>query len=119
MKGATDPQWAEDPGMKDFLSFLTKYFPEANPADGFVAFGYTISQSLEQVLRQCGDDLTRKNVMKQAANLKNFPLDMLLPGITLNTSPTDFAPISQFNLMRFDGDRFQRFGHVIDGDAGG
>jgi ABC-type branched-subunit amino acid transport system substrate-binding protein len=119
IKGATDPQWADDQGMKDFLSFLAMYFPKANPADGFVAFGYTISQNLVQVLQQCGDDLTRKNVMKQAASLKNFRLEMLLPGITVDTSSTDFAPISQFNLMRFEGDRFRRFGDVIDGEARG
>jgi ABC-type branched-subunit amino acid transport system substrate-binding protein len=119
LKGATDPQWADDQGMKDLLSFLKKYFPDANPADGFVAFGYAISQTMVQVLRQCGDDLTRRNVMQQAASLKNFRSEILLPGITIDTSPTDFAPISQFNLMRFEGDRFKRFGEVIDGDVGG
>ena len=117
VKGPADPQWADDQGMKNLFTFLNKYFPEA-PREGFVAFGYAISQTMVQVLRQCGDDLTRQNVMKQAASLKNFRSELLLPGITINTSPTDFAPISQLQLMRFEGDHFKRFGEVIDGDVG-
>jgi ABC-type branched-subunit amino acid transport system substrate-binding protein len=119
LKGATDPQWTDDQGVTDLLSFLKKYLPDADPADSFVALGYAISQTMVQVLRQCGDDLTRQNVMRQAASLKSFRSEILLPGITIDTSPTDFAPISQFNLMRFERDRFKRFGDVIDGDVGG
>jgi hypothetical protein len=105
--------------VKDFLSFLGKYFSEANPADDFAEFGYTLSQTMVQGLRQCGDDLTRQNVMKQAASLKGFRFEILLPGITIDTSPTDFAPISQLQLVRFEGDHFKRFREIIDGDVGG
>ena len=89
--------------MKEFLDFLAKDFPEGNKLDGSVIVGYGVAQTMVQVLKQCGDDLTRENVMKQAANLKDFRTEVLLPGIMINTSPTDFAPISQLQLH--DGSR--------------
>ena len=92
-KDGADPQWDNDPGMKKFFEFLAKYYPDANKLDGSVVYGYGVAQTLVQVLKQCGDDLTRENVMKQAASLKDFETDTLLPGIKINTSPTDFAPI--------------------------
>ncbi len=119
VKDVSDPQWATDPGMKEFLDFMAKDFPEGNKLDGGTIVGYGVAQTLVQVLKQCGDDLTRANVMKQAANLKDFRTEVLLPGITINTSPTDFAPISQLQLMRFKGERWEMFGDVISGDVGG
>ena len=119
MKDATDPQWKDDAGMKAFDEFLAKYYPEGNRIDGNVMFGYTVSQGLVQVLKACGDDLTRENVMKQAANIKNLELGGLLPGIKANTSATDFAPISQLQLMKFKGENWELFGDVISGDVGG
>ena len=119
LKDVSDPQWDQDAGMKEFLDFLAKDFPEGNKLDGSVIVGYGFAQTLVQVLKQCGDDLTRANIMKQAANLKDFRTEVLLPGIKINTSPTDFAPISQLQLMRFKGERWELFGDVISGDVGG
>jgi branched-chain amino acid transport system substrate-binding protein len=119
LKDVSDPQWDNDAGMKTFLDFLAKDFPEGNKLDASVVVGYGVAQTLVQVLQQCGDNLTRENVMKQAANLKDFRTEMLLPGIMINTSPTDFAPISQLQLQRFKGERWELFGDVISGDVGG
>ncbi len=105
--------------MKEFLDFLAKDFPEGDKLNNSVVVGFGVAQTLVQVLKQCGDDLTRENVMRQAANLKNYRTEVLLPGITINTSPTDFAPISQLQLMRFKGDQWELFGDVISGDVGG
>jgi len=119
LKDVTDPQWDNDPGMKQFLAFLAKDFPEANKLDGSVIVGYAVAQTMVQVLKQCGDDLTRENIMKQAANLKDFRPDVLLPGIRINTSATNFAPISQLQLMVFKGERWVLFGDIISGEVGG
>jgi ABC-type branched-subunit amino acid transport system substrate-binding protein len=119
LKDVSDPQWDNDAGMKEFLAFLAKDFPEGNKLDGSVIVGYGVAQTLVQVLKQCGDDLTRENIMKQAANLKDFRTEVLLPGVKINTSPTDFAPISQLQLMRFKGDKWELFGDVISADVGG
>src|SRR4030088_70254 len=119
LKDVSDPQWDNDVGMKQFLDFLAKDFPEGNKLDGSVVVGYGVSQTLVQVLKQCGDNLTRENVMKQAASLKDFRTEVLLPGIMINTSPTDFAPISQLQLMKFKGEKWDLFGDVISADAGG
>jgi branched-chain amino acid transport system substrate-binding protein len=116
-KDATDPQWNDDPGMKAFHAFLDKYVPEASRADSSAMVGYNTVTSMVEVLRRCGDELTRENVMKQAANLVNFEQGGLLPGITVNTAPTDFAPIKQLRLMRFQGDRWQLFGDVISASS--
>ena len=119
LKDPTDAQWKNDAGMKAWNEFLDKYYPEANRADASVMYGYTVAQGLVQVLKQCGDDLTRANVMKQAASLKDLELGGLLPGVKVNTSPTDFAPISQLQLMKFKGDTWERFGDVMNGEAAG
>jgi len=119
LKDTTDPQWASDPGMKAYLDFMTKDFPEGDKLDNGTVVGYGVSQTLVQVLKQCGDNLTRENVMRQAASLHNFRTEVLLPGIAINTSPTDFAPISQLQLMRFKGERWELFGDVISADVGG
>jgi branched-chain amino acid transport system substrate-binding protein len=119
VKDPTDPQWKDDEGMKNWNAFLDKYFPEANRSDASVVYGYTVAQTMVQVLKQCGDNLTRENVMKQAANLKSLELDDLLPGIKINTSASDFAPIEQLQLERFEGDAWHRFGEVISAEVGG
>src|SRR6266404_2834171 len=119
LKDTSDPQWKDDAGMKGFDEFLTKYFPEGNRTDLFVMYGYTVAQGLVHVLKACGDDLTRANVMKQAASIKGLELGGLLPGIKVNTSATDFAPISALQLQRFKGEAWERFGDVIDADVGG
>jgi branched-chain amino acid transport system substrate-binding protein len=115
----SDPQWDNDPGMKQFLDFLAKDFPEGNKLDGSVIVGYGVAQTLVQVLKQCGDNLTRENIMKQAASLKDFRTEVLLPGIKINTSASNFAPISQLQLQRFKGERWELFGDIISGDVGG
>jgi branched-chain amino acid transport system substrate-binding protein len=119
LKDPTDPHWKNDPGMKAWNDFLDKYYPEANRADSWVIYGYTVAQTLVHVLQACGDNLTRENVMKQAATLKDLELGNLLPGIKLNTSPSDFAPISQVQMMRFKGETWERFGDIIDSELGG
>jgi ABC-type branched-subunit amino acid transport system substrate-binding protein len=118
LKDVSDPQWDNDPGMKTFLDFLAKDFPEGNKLDASIVVGYSVAQTMVQVLKQCGDDLTRENVMKQAANLKDFRVELLLPGIKINTSPTDFAPISQLQLMKFKGEKWELFGDIVSGDVG-
>ncbi|WP_426421085.1 ABC transporter substrate-binding protein [Bradyrhizobium genosp. A] len=118
-KDPTDPQWKNDASMKAWNEFLDKYYPEANRADASVMYGYIVSQGLVQVLKACGDDLTRANVMKQAASLRDFEPGGLLPGVKVNTSPTDFAPLSQLQLERFKGETWELFGDVISGDVGG
>ena len=116
---ALDPQWKDDPGMKAFDEFLAKDFPEGNRADSLVMTGYNMAQTLVQVLKQCGDNLSRESVMKQAADLKNFRTTNLLPGIEINTSPIDFAPIKQVQLRRFKGDRWELFGPLLSSEIGG
>jgi branched-chain amino acid transport system substrate-binding protein len=115
-KDGADPEWNDDPGMKKFLAFLEKYYPDANKLDGSVVYGYGVAQTMVKVLEMCGDNLTRENVMKQAANLKDFVPDTLLPGISINTSPTDFAPIEQLQMIRFKGEKWDLFGDVISGE---
>ncbi|KRR30214.1 ABC transporter substrate-binding protein [Bradyrhizobium retamae] len=119
LKDPTDAQWKDDAGMKAWNEFLDKYYPEANRADASVMFGYTVAQGLVHVLKACGDNLTRENVMKQAASIKDLELGGLLPGIKVNTSPTDFAPISSVQLIKFKGETWERFGEILSGDAGG
>jgi branched-chain amino acid transport system substrate-binding protein len=119
LKEPTDPRWKDDPGFKEWVAFMEKYYPDGDRTSGFTVYGYLVSQTLVQVLKQCGDDLTRENVMKQAANLKSFQLGMLLPGIAVDTNPSDFAPIEQMQMSRFDGETWQLFGPVISGKLGG
>jgi branched-chain amino acid transport system substrate-binding protein len=116
VKDGADPQWNDDPGMKKWSAFIDKYMPGANRSDGNLVYGYGVAQTLVETLRQCGDDLTRANVMKQAASLKDFTTDTLLPGVKINTSATDFAPLSQLQMMRFKGEKWENFGDIISGD---
>jgi branched-chain amino acid transport system substrate-binding protein len=109
----TDPAWKDDKAVKDYYAFMKKYYPDGNPDDALNAYGYSVAQTLVQTLKQCGDNLTRDNVMREAANLKDLELPMLLPGIKLNTSPTDFYPIEQVQLIRFDGKSWVRFGELM------
>jgi branched-chain amino acid transport system substrate-binding protein len=118
LKDATDPQWKDDAGIKNFDAFLLKYFPEGNREDGYVMTGYSVAQTMVHVLKKCGDDLTRANIMKQAASIESLELEGLLPGITINTSATDFAPIKQFQMRRFKGDRWVLFGDIISSEVG-
>ncbi len=115
LKDPTDPQWKDDQGYKDWVAFMDKYYPEGDKSDVGNVVGPAFGQTFVQVLKQCGDDLTRESIMKQAANLHNFRVPMLLPGITINTSPTDFAPIKQIQMARFTGERWQLFGPLIAG----
>jgi branched-chain amino acid transport system substrate-binding protein len=119
LKDPTDPQWKTDAGMKAWNEFLDKYFPEANRADASVIYGYTVAQGIVHVLKACGDDLTRENIMKQAASIKDLELGGLLPGIKVNTSATDFAPLAQLQLMKLKGETWERFGDIISADVGG
>ena len=119
LKDPTDAQWKNDAGMKAWNEFLDKYYPEANRSDASVMYGYTVAQGLVHVLKACGDNLTRENVMKQAASIKDLELGGLLPGIKVNTSATDFAPISQVQLEKFKGETWELFGEILNGDVGG
>jgi branched-chain amino acid transport system substrate-binding protein len=116
LKDYSDKQWANDAGMKKYEEFMKKYYPEGNLVDASNVYGYTAARTLEQVLKQAGDNLTRANIMKQAASLKNLELDTLLPGIKINTSPDDFAPIEAVQLARFNGEQYELFGEVISAD---
>jgi len=119
IKDASDSQWANDAGMKKFMAFIEKYSPGANISDANLVYAYAAAQTMVQVLRQCGDNLTRENVMKQAASLKDFTPDTLLPGVRINTSATDYAPIEQLQMMQFKGGKWQMFGDVISAETGG
>jgi branched-chain amino acid transport system substrate-binding protein len=118
-KDPTDSSWKDDPAFKEWVAFMDKYYPEGDKTNINTVYGYLVAQTLVQVLKQCGDDLSRDNVMKQAANLKDLGLGMLLPGVVINTSPTDFAPIKQQQLGRFNGVSWERFGPVMNGAIGG
>jgi branched-chain amino acid transport system substrate-binding protein len=118
-KDATDPAWKDDPAFKEWSAFMDQYYPSGDKTDSITVTSYTVAQTLVQVLKQCGDDLTRENVMKQAANLKDLHLGMLLPGITINTGSSDYAPIKQMQMMRFTGEQWVLFGPVMTGVIGG
>jgi branched-chain amino acid transport system substrate-binding protein len=113
LKDASDATWANDPGMKDFLAFMKKYYPDGNIADSSNVYGYTAAQALVQILKQCGDTLTRENVMKQAANLRNLQLPLARPGVVINTSPTDFHMFKVLQLQKFNGKQWEAFGDLI------
>jgi len=117
-KDGSDPQWNADDGMKKFYSFLAQYDPKANKLDAGVVFGYAAAQTMVKVLQMCGDELTHENVMKQAASLKDFEPDTLLPGIKINTSADNFAPIEQLQMMRFKGRKWELFGDIISSELG-
>jgi len=112
VKDPTDPQWKADAATLDWLAWMKRYYPDGDVAEIYNVYAYTNAQLLIQVLKQCGDELTRENVMKQVANLRNLELPMLLPGVRINTSATDYDPIKQLQLMRFDGRQWVRFGEV-------
>ena len=118
LKDPTDPSLKDDAATKAWFAHMDKYLPDADKGNGNSVYGYVTAETMAQVLRQCGDTLTRDNVMKQAANLKNFAPDMMLPGISINTAPDDFFPIEQMQMMKFDGEAWQMFGEVLDGEVG-
>jgi ABC-type branched-subunit amino acid transport system substrate-binding protein len=118
LKDPTDPSWKDDPGVRTWRAFMDKYYPNGDQSDLNAVYGYAAAQTMIQVLKQCGDDLTRENIMQQAANLKNFSSDVMLPGIRINTGPDDFFPIEQMQLMKFDGEAWHLFGDVITGEVG-
>jgi branched-chain amino acid transport system substrate-binding protein len=118
LKDPTDPTWNDDAGRKEWLAFMDKYFPDGDKTSSFTVYGYSVAQTVVQMLKQCGDDLTRENVMKQAASLKNVELPMALPGIKVNTSATDFFPIKQMQMQKFNGERWELFGPIMSGDLG-
>ncbi|MCG6205365.1 ABC transporter substrate-binding protein [Rhodopseudomonas sp. HC1] len=117
VKEPDDPQWANDAGNKRYLDFMAKYYPDGDRNSSFNVYGYITAQLLAQVLKQCGDDLTRENVMRQASNLTNVPLDMLLPGISVTTTPTDYRVNKQFQMAKFDGQKWERYGDIITDQA--
>ena len=113
LKDPTDPHWGKDGGMQRWRQFMNQYMPEASQTDYNYVYGYGAAQLMAMVLKACGDDLTRENLMKQAANVKDVMLDVTLPGIKLNTGPTDYFLVKQLQLERFDGKRWLLFGEVI------
>ena len=115
IKDSTDPRWANDAGMKEWRDFMNKQMPGADQTDLSYVFAYSVSKTMLQVLKQCGDDFSRENIMKQAANLKDIENPMLLPGIKISTSPTNFHPIQALQMMRWDGKTWVLFGDVIEG----
>jgi branched-chain amino acid transport system substrate-binding protein len=116
-KDPNDPAWANDPGMNEWRAFMKKYIPDGDLADGGYVFAYGVAMTMTQVLKQCGDDLSRENIMKQAANIKHLDVPILLPGVYVGTSPTNFHPIRQMQLTKWTGKNWERFGAVIDAAA--
>jgi branched-chain amino acid transport system substrate-binding protein len=114
-KDATDLTWRNDLAFQEWSAFMDHYYPGGDKTDTLTVMSYTAAQTLVQVLKQCGHDLTRENVMRQAANLHELPLGMLLPGITINTGPTDYAPLKQMQMMRFTGEHWKLFGPIMKG----
>ncbi len=112
-KDPGNPLWAEADDMKEYMAFLGRYVPNADRADDLYAIGYTAAATTAHVIRQCGDQLTRANVLHQAANLRNFAAPLLIPGITLNTTPNDYVPVKQFQLMRFRGEAYEKVGELL------
>jgi branched-chain amino acid transport system substrate-binding protein len=119
LKDPTDPTLKDDAGFKQWSEFMNKYFPDGDRTSSYTVSGYSLAQTLVQVLKQCGDNLTRANVMKEAANLRSLQLDMLLAGIAINTGPADYNPIKQMQMMRFNGETWEPVGPILNGEAGG
>jgi branched-chain amino acid transport system substrate-binding protein len=119
-KDPLDPTWKDDAGMKRYFDFMAKYFPDGDKNSSFNTYGYSTAQLMVHVLKQCGDDLTRENVLKQATNLKNVQIDLSLPGIVGNTTPNDYRVNKQLQMMKFNGERWEMFGPIIEdiGPAG-
>jgi branched-chain amino acid transport system substrate-binding protein len=118
-KDPLDPQWKDDAGMKRYMAFMDKYYPDGDKNSNFNTYGYGNAALLVEVLKRCGDDLTRANVMKQAASLSNIPSDLGLPGMSINTSPTDYRVNKQLQMQKFNGERWELFGPIIEDDAAG
>lgn len=116
-KDSTDPQWKNDPAMRNWNAFMDKYYPDGDKTDTTNVYAYLVSEAIVQVLKQAGDDLTRANVMKQAANLRGFSTPLLLPGVTINTSATDYFPIEQLQMIQFNGEQWTLIGDVVDGSS--
>lgn len=116
LKDPNDPQWKNDPGLNEWRAFMTKWYPEGDQADAATVYGYGVAQGLVQVLKQCGDDMTRANLMKQLAAM-DMEIGIYLPGIRIKTSPTDFAPMEQLRLMKFKGESWELFGPLMDGSS--
>jgi len=114
MKEVTDPRWRNDKGYLEWVAWMKKYYPEGALDDQANAYAYNVAILMTHVLKQCGNDLSRENIMRQAANIKDLELPLLIPGIKVNTSPTDFAPIEQEQLARFDGEKWAEFGEIFD-----
>jgi branched-chain amino acid transport system substrate-binding protein len=114
LKDASDTTWKEDPAIKQWLAFMDKYYPDGDKDDAYAMFGYAAAETLVQVLTQCGDDLSRDNIMRQASSLRNYRSEIVLPGIAINTGPADFHPIKQMRLVQFDGNAWQPIGDVIE-----
>ena len=117
VKDPADPEWKDDEGTKRYLAFMAKYYPDGDKDSNLNVYGYITAQLLVHVLKNCGDDLTRENVMKQAAGLTNVELDLLLPGITVTTTPSDYRVNKQFQMVRFDGERWEKLGSIITDEA--
>jgi branched-chain amino acid transport system substrate-binding protein len=117
LKDATDPQWADQADFKEWQAWMKKYLPDANPADSGNVYAYAVSATMRDCLTRCGDDLTRANLMKRAASMHNLEVPMLLPGIKINTSPTDFYPIQSVRLAKFDGTKWSLFGDVLSNES--
>jgi branched-chain amino acid transport system substrate-binding protein len=112
-KDPSDPQWRSEPAFQEWLAWMQRYNPEGNLSDYYNVLGYNLAMTMVQVLKQCGDDLSRENIMREAANLRGLTLPMMLPGVTINTSPTDYRPIKQMRLVRFDGKSWVPFGELL------
>src|SRR4051812_14657701 len=113
----SDPTWKDDPGMKAYFEFMDKYCPEGNRESFFNAYGFMAADLLVHVLRQCGNELTRDNLMKPATNIHNYTGPLSLPGTTINTSPDDYRVLKQFQMVRFDGTRWKLFGGIVTDEA--
>ncbi|MDN3567156.1 ABC transporter substrate-binding protein [Paeniroseomonas aquatica] len=115
MKDPTDPEWAEDPGMKEWRGFMVRYMPEGDLTDANYVYGYSVARLMHHVLQHCGQDFSRENIMRQAASLQDVELPTMLPGIRLNSSPTNYRPIRQMQLQRWTGRLYERFGPLVEG----
>jgi branched-chain amino acid transport system substrate-binding protein len=116
LKDSADPRWANDPGMEKWRAFMQKYMPGTKQTDLYAVLGYAVAATMTQVLTQCGDDLSRGNIMRQAAALHDFQVPVLPPGVLINTSPTNFQPIRQMQLTRWTGDHWEPIGDLVDGN---
>jgi len=116
LKDASDPAFKDDPAVKSFLEFMRAYYPEGDPISNITMTGYAIAQTFEKVLQKAGDDVSRESIMRAATSLKGVRLDLLLDGIEINTSPTDYRPIKQMQVMKFQGESWQRIGPLVSGE---